>query len=174
VVVIVAHTADLDTATRSAVRALLDAAFDGLDDADWDHALGGMHAMVWEDGELVGHASVVRRQLGYQGRSVRTGYVEAVAVRADRRRAGHGHTVMAELERIILAAYDLGALSSSEMGLPFYTARGWQRWQGRSFAMTPNGVIRTEDDDDSIFVLPVTPLDLTADLTADWRDGDVW
>lgn len=161
-VVKLAHTADLAPAERTAIRALLDAAFDGLDDADWDHALGGIHAMVWANDELIGHASVVQRQFRYQGRAVRTGYVEAVAVHADHRREGVGHAVMAELERVIRAAYDLGALSSSEMGLPFYTARGWQRWQGRSFAMTPDGVVRTAEDDDSIFVLPVTPLDLTA------------
>jgi aminoglycoside 2'-N-acetyltransferase I len=60
------------------------------------------------------------------------------------------------------------------MALPFYAARGWQLWQGRSFAMTPTGVTRTKDDDDGIYVLPVTPLDLTADLIADWRVGDAW
>jgi aminoglycoside 2'-N-acetyltransferase I len=168
------HTADLKPAERAAVRALLDAAFDGLDDADWDHALGGMHAMIWADDELVAHASVVQRQLGYQGRPVRAGYVEGVAVHADRRRTGLGDAVMAAVERVIRDAYDLGALSSSEMALPFYAARGWQLWQGRSFAMTPTGVTRTKDDDDGIYVLPVTPLDLTADLIADWRVGDAW
>ena len=31
------------------------------------------------------------------------------------------------------------------------------------------------DDDGSLFVLPVTvDVDPTADLTCDWRDGDVW
>lgn len=54
-----AHTADLDAATLGAGRALLDAVFEGeMTDHDWDHALGGMHALVWEGEELVGHASV--------------------------------------------------------------------------------------------------------------------
>lgn len=169
---IVAHTADLDDATRRAVRGLLDDAFDGLDDGDWEHALGGMHAMAWLDGELVGHASVVQRRLLHQGRALRTGYVEAVAVRADRRRTGLGDTLMTAIERIIRRAYDLGALSSSEMALPFYAGRGWQLWRGRSFALTPDGIHRTEED--SIHVLPVQQVDLTGDLTADWRDGGVW
>jgi aminoglycoside 2'-N-acetyltransferase I len=55
-----AHTADLDVATLSAARALLDAVFrDEMTDHDWEHALGGIHAFVWDGGELAGHASVV-------------------------------------------------------------------------------------------------------------------
>jgi hypothetical protein len=42
-----AHTADLAPAELGAVRALLDAAFDGdFGDDDWDHGLGGMHEDV--------------------------------------------------------------------------------------------------------------------------------
>jgi aminoglycoside 2'-N-acetyltransferase I len=54
-------------------------------------------------------------------------------------------------------------------------ARGWKRWQGPTSALTPAGVARTEDDDGSVYVLPLTaPLDLAGELTCDWRDGDVW
>ncbi|MGH2944169.1 MAG: GNAT family N-acetyltransferase, partial [Solirubrobacteraceae bacterium] len=97
-----AHTADLDAATLTAARSLLDAVFTGeMTDHDWEHALGGVHALVWEAGELVGHASVVQRQLIHRGRALRTGYVEGVGVRADRRRRGHGAAMMAELERVV-------------------------------------------------------------------------
>jgi aminoglycoside 2'-N-acetyltransferase I len=81
---------------------------------------------------------------------------------------------MAPLERIIRAAYDLGALSSSEMAVPFYEARGWRRWEGPSWALTTEGVTRTEEDDGGIFVLPVAEVTITADLTCAWRAGDVW
>jgi len=169
------HTADLDAPTRDAIRALLDAAFDGLDDNDWEHALGGMHAMVWDQRQLVGHGSVVQRRLLHQGRALRTGYVEGVAVHEEWRRRGVGGAVMTALERVIRVAYDLGALGSSEMALPFYAARGWVRWEGPSWAMTPDGVQRTKGDDGGIYVLPGTAeLTPTADLTCDWRDGDVW
>ena len=32
-------------------------------DDDWEHGLGGIHALAYEDDELVGHASVVQRRL---------------------------------------------------------------------------------------------------------------
>jgi aminoglycoside 2'-N-acetyltransferase I len=171
----VAHTADLDTATRRAARALLDDVFDDMADEDWDHALGGMHALLWEGRELIGHASVIQRQLRYGGRAWRTGYVEAVAVRADRRRGGHGGTLMDAVERIIRGAYDLGALGSTHAGAPFYAARGWLRWLGPCSALTPEGIIRTPGEEGSIYALPVTvPLDVSRELTCDWREGDAW
>ena len=49
-----------------------------MTDQDWEHALGGVHAVAWLDGEVVGHASVVQRRLLHDGRALRTGYVEGV------------------------------------------------------------------------------------------------
>ncbi|MBV9278534.1 MAG: GNAT family N-acetyltransferase [Chloroflexi bacterium] len=171
----VAHTAHLSRAELEAARALLDEVFDDMTDDDWDHALGGLHALLWEGDALIAHASVVQRRLFHAGRALRAGYVEGVAVRADRRRRGYGGALMAELERVILAAYDLGALGSSDDGLPFYLGRGWRRWRGPTSALTPAGAIRTPEEDGSILVLPAAaPLDLDGELTCDWRGGDVW
>ena len=171
-----AHTSDLDEATLKAARELLDRAFEGdMSDDDWEHALGGVHALVWEGDELVGHASVVQRRLLHRGRALRTGYVEGVGVRADRRRRGHGGALMEALERVIRGAYELGALSSSEEAMDFYAGRGWKQWRGPTSVMTPTGISRTVDDDGGIYVLPLAvPLDLDSELTCDWRDGDVW
>ena len=171
-----AHTADLDAATLAAARALMDDAFgDDFEEADWEHALGGIHALVWEGGELIGHGSVVLRRMLHGGRALRTGYVEAVAVRADHRRRGHGGAVMAPLEHVIRVAYDLGALGATDAGAALYRSRGWQRWEGRLSALTPTGVERTEEEEGYIYVLPVSAsLDLAGELTCDWRDGDVW
>jgi aminoglycoside 2'-N-acetyltransferase I len=47
-----AHTADLDDGTKAAVRALMDAASGGVPDGTFGNVLGGMHALVFEDGEL--------------------------------------------------------------------------------------------------------------------------
>jgi aminoglycoside 2'-N-acetyltransferase I len=172
----IAHTADLDPVALRAARALLDEVFAGeMTDDDWDHSLGGVHAMVWEGPALIGHASVVQRRLLYRGRALRTGYVEGVAVRADRRRHGHGGVMLEALERVIRRAYDLGALGASDEGALFYTARGWKLWRGPSSALTPAGIQRTPGDDGCIHVLElVVPLDPGEEITCDWRDGDVW
>ena len=171
-----AHTADLDPADLKAARALLDEVFNGeVTEADWEHALGGVHALVWDGPTLIGHGSVVQRRLLHRGRALRAGYVEAVAVRADRQGEGHGAAVMGALERVLRGAYDLGALGSTDEGAGFYAARGWKLWRGPSSALTPAGVRRTADDDGCLYVFELAvPLDLDGELTCDWRDGDVW
>ena len=171
-----AHTADLDITTLKAARALLDAVFEeDMTEHDWEHALGGVHALVWEGDELIGHASLVQRRLLHGGRALRTGYVEGVGVRADRRGRGHGAAMMEVLERVVLGAYDLGALGASGEGAGFYAARGWSLWRGPTSALTPTGIMRTEEEDGGIYVLPVVlGLDVSGELVCDWRDGDVW
>jgi aminoglycoside 2'-N-acetyltransferase I len=172
----VAHTGALEPGTLAAARALLEEVFtEGLDEHDWEHGLGGMHALAYEDGVLVGHASLVMRRLLHGGRALRTGYVEAVAVRASRRRRGHGGAMMAALEDLIRGGYDLGALGATDAGARFYAARGWRVWEGPTSALTLDGVRRTAAEDGGIFVFPAAGhLDLTGELTCDWRDGDVW
>ena len=173
----IAHTADLDQAALTAARGLLDIVFgDEMRDQDWEHALGGMHALVWEADTLIGHASVIQRSLIHGDSALRAGYVEGVAVHPDHRGQGLGAAVMEPLERIIRSAYHLGALGSTEAATGFYAHRGWRRWQGETWALTPAGRVRTADDDGGIYVLetPGVPLDLEADLTCGWREGDVW
>ena len=171
-----AHTANLSPAELSAGRALLDEVFAGeMTDADWEHAVGGIHALAWEGDVLIGHASVIQRRLLLGGQPLRTGYVEGVGVRADRRGRGVGAALLDPLEQVIRGAYDVGALGTTEMARGFYEARGWQLWRGPSSALTPRGIEPTSDDDGGIYVLPVSvELDLTSEITTDWRDGDVW
>lgn len=170
-----AHTGELDLGTLAAARALLGASFPDLTEHDWDHSLGGLHALAWESGELVGHAALVQRRLIHGGRALRAGYVEGAAVRADRRERGYGAALMTALEPFVRRAYDLGALSATDEAADFYAGRGWRLWQGPSSALTPDGVRRTPDDDGGIFVLPCgAALDLAGALTCDWRDGDLW
>lgn len=182
-----AHTSDLDDDTMAAIRRLMDAAFPRFGDDAFENMLGGVHALVTEDGgggkgggggkdsELIGHASVVPRRLLYRGRSLRTGYIEGVAVRADRRRRGHGDAMMSVLERLVRSGYQLGALGASQDGARLYAARGWQLWQGRSSVLSPAGIRHTAHLDGHIYVLPVAgPLDLSGELTCDWRHGSPW
>ncbi|MFE5559758.1 GNAT family N-acetyltransferase [Streptomyces sp. NPDC056544] len=174
----VRHTAELTGTELREIRALLDGAFEGdFADEDFEHALGGMHALVRDaGGDLVAHGSVVMRRVVHRGRALRTGYVEAVAVRADARRRGLGGQVMARLEQVIGRAYVLGALSASQDGAALYLGRGWQVWGGRVGALSPQGPVPLPEEEGSTYVWAPPGgirLDPAGRLDFDWRDGDV-
>ena len=95
-----------------------------MTDEDWEHCLGGVHALVWDGTDLIGHASLIQRRLLHGGSALRA---------------------------------------------------GWRRWQGPTSALTPGGIVRTPEDDGGVYVLPAgARLDIGAELTCDWRDGDTW
>jgi aminoglycoside 2'-N-acetyltransferase I len=170
------HTADLDAETRQGIREMVTEAFAGdFADTDWEHALGGMHALIWHRGAIIGHAAVVQRRLYYRGSALRCGYVEGVAVREDWRGQGLVRALLDGVEQVMRGAYQLGALSSSARARSLYNARGWLPWRGPTSVLAPTGPARTPDDDGSVFVLPVDiSLDPSAELMCDWRAGDVW
>lgn len=174
------HTSDLDAETREDARQMVLEAFGGdFADADWEHALGGMHAVICWRGELLGHAAVVLRRLLYRDSVLRCGYVEAMAVREDHRGQGLGTSLMDAVEQVIRGGYQLGALSATNLGRPVYLRRGWLPWEGPTSVLAPTGQTPTPDDDDSVLVLPAelppgVDLDRRAALTCDWRDGDAW
>ena len=71
------HTADLDGETlHSAHQLLIDAFGGGFSEDDWEHTLGGMHALICDHGALIAHAAVVLRRLLYRGAPLRTGYLD--------------------------------------------------------------------------------------------------
>jgi aminoglycoside 2'-N-acetyltransferase I len=173
-----ALTAELSGAELAALRRLVFEAFGGRFDAhDWDHALGGVHVLAVEDDGVVAHGAVVPRTLAAGGRALRTGYVEAMATRGDRRGRGLATLVMREVGRVVEQGYELGALSDGT-GIPgFYQRLGWETWQGPTWVAAPHGPQRTAEEDGGVLVLrtPATgELDPTTSLTCDWRAGDVW
>ncbi|MFF8954410.1 GNAT family N-acetyltransferase [Streptomyces sp. NPDC014894] len=177
------HTSQLTPADLAAIRSLLHDAFDGdFGEEDWDHTLGGMHVLLHESENgsanesgdaLVAHGSVIMRRVTHGGRSYRIGYVEALAVRADRRRQGLGGRAMDALEQIIVRSYAFGALSASDEGAALYRSRGWRLWRGRIEGLGPDGPVRFPDEEDSTFVLGPSPDPADSPLAFDWRDGDV-
>jgi aminoglycoside 2'-N-acetyltransferase I len=173
-----AATAELRGAELAALRELLFEAFAGrFDEHDWEHTLGGVHVVASDDDGVVAHGAVVPRVLVTGGRGLRTGYVEGVATRADRRGRGLATLVMREVARVVERDYELGALGDGS-GIPgFYQRLGWETWQGPTWVAAPHGRERTAEEDGSILVLrtPATgALDPTASITCDWRAGDVW
>jgi aminoglycoside 2'-N-acetyltransferase I len=170
------HTSDLDVETREGARRMVIEAFGGeFTDSDWEHALGGMHALICLRGALIAHGAVVQRRLIHRDTALRCGYLEAVAVREDWRGQGLAVAVMDALEQVLRGAYELGALCASDAGRPIYAARGWLPWRGPSAVLTPTGVTPTPEEDGTLFVLPISvDLDTEAELTCDWRPGDVW
>jgi aminoglycoside 2'-N-acetyltransferase I len=170
------HTADLESEARQRAYEMVNTAFAGeFTDTDWEHTLGGMHALIWHHGAIIAHGAVVQRRLLYRGAALRCGYVEAVAVREDWRGQGLAIAILDACEQVIRGGYQLGALSSSDRGRRLYTLRGWLPWRGPTSVLAPTGTTRTPEDDGSVFVLPVgISLDPAAALTCDWRDGNVW
>jgi aminoglycoside 2'-N-acetyltransferase I len=134
-----------------------------------------MHALIWHRGAIIAHAAVVQRRLLYRGDALRCGYVEGIAVREDFRGQGLVRALLDGAEQVIRGAYQVGAVSSSDLARGIYAARGWLPWRGPTSALAPTGPTRTPDDDGAVFVLPVgISLDTSADLMCDWRAGDVW
>ena len=162
----------------AAIREVVFAAFDDpkpFTEEDWEHALGGVHFILEENGMVVAHASVVERELHAGDYRLRTGYVEAMATRRDLQHRGHGSEVMREVGEYIDETFPLGALDTGVNA--FYERLGWVVWKGPTFVRTDSGLVRTAEDDGNVMVR-VTPasakLDLSAPISCEWRPGDVW
>lgn len=171
----IAPTADLPSRLLDAIKRLNEEAYGHPFVEDWDHARGGVHFVLEEDGEPVSHASVVERWLETGGGRLRTGYVEAVATRPDRQRRGLASRIMEAAAEHIRADYELGGLCTGENG--FFERFGWETWRGPTFVRTEGGLHRTAHEDGNVMVLrtPATPaIDLGAGLCCEWRPGDVW
>ncbi|HEY3524079.1 MAG TPA: GNAT family N-acetyltransferase [Candidatus Limnocylindrales bacterium] len=171
------HSAELTPAQIEVLRELFAVAWpDGdFDENDWQHASGGIHVLVEDDGEIRSHAAVVERDIEAAGHLLDTGYVEAVATWPEHEGRGYGSAAMTEANAVIGERYELGALGTGRF--TFYERLGWERWLGPTFVREVDGVRRTPDDDGAVFILrtPTTPpLDLGAELICDWRPGDVW
>jgi aminoglycoside 2'-N-acetyltransferase I len=173
-------TTELSPDEIAVIRDLLVTAFGPDEDErfgedDWQHALGGMHFLLDVDGVIVGHASVVERELHVAGRALRTGYVEAVGVAPEHQGAGYGSQLMTDADDWIRAQFELGALGTGRHR--FYERLGWRTWRGPAFVRTVDGTHRTPDEEGYILVLETPtspPLDLAAAISCEWRIGDVW
>jgi aminoglycoside 2'-N-acetyltransferase I len=174
------ESGDLSAFQVERVRELLWAAFEhdeygGFTEDDWQHALGGVHFIAQVGDELVAHAAVVERDIHVGAAPLRTGYVEAVATAPSLQRRGYGSAVMRDVNALIRDRYELGVLGTGSQG--FYERLGWQIWRGPSYVRTATGELPTPDEDGYLLVFrtPSSPaVDLTAPISCEWREGDVW
>lgn len=176
---LVAATHELPERLLRDVRILCDRAFgDDFSDDDWDHCLGGLHAVVLGEGVVLAHGAVVGRRFRVEQRPLDVGYVEAVAVDPGHRGQGLGSQVMTALETIVSTSHELGALGTSDLGRPLYLSHGWVEWRGRLLGDTSHGPVHLPDEQGAVLVrggtVALAAVDLEADLTADHRAGDIF
>ena len=139
---------------------------------------GSVHVLARDvDGTLLSHAEFVPRWLQASGHEVmRTAYVEAVATMPGHQRKGLATAVLQRLVDVVAAdpAWQLAALSPSDAA--FYERLGWEQWRG-PLAIRHDGRLEPSPDGEQVMIqrLPRTPpLDMTALLTAEWREGELW
>lgn len=134
---------------------------------------GSIHVLVRVDGMAVSHACWVSRWLQPGSHPpLRTAYVEAVATEPALQGRGYGTIAMRRLAAEI-QDYELAGLATGSPG--FYARLGWELWRGLSAIRTPSGLLDTTGERIMILRTPLTPpLDVTALLTAEWREGELW
>ena len=169
----------LSPVVRAEVIALCESAYK----EDFSHLFellpASVHVLARDDrGGLASHAEFVPRWLQAAGcETMRTAYVEAVATAPGHQRRGIATTVLQRLVDVVAAdpTWQLAALSPSDAA--FYERLGWELWRG-PLAIRRDGHLEPSPDDEQVMIrrLPRTPatLDLTALLTAEWREGELW
>jgi aminoglycoside 2'-N-acetyltransferase I len=125
----------------------------------WTDIGPGPHFMLRDaEGQLRAHACIDWLPMMIGERLVHTGYLEAVATRADSRRQGFASQVVEAAQREIVANAEIGFLATGEHS--FYERLGWIRWRGATWVTERDGsVTRTPAEDAGImaFMLPTTP-----------------
>jgi len=174
----VVPSALLNDAEWSTLTDLCVAAFNEDWEGYWESIGPGIHVIAEEAGVgVVAHAAIVDRLLYAGEATLRSGYVEAVAVWPDLQRQGHGTRVMEAIDAMIDEGYELGALGTGSQR--FYQRLGWEIWQGPTWIRERDGHLqRSAYEDGGIMVrrTPATPvdLDLSSPIAVDWRPREVW
>jgi aminoglycoside 2'-N-acetyltransferase I len=170
----VARVAELSAAQKAEIIALCTAAYEENFDRIFELLPNSTHVLARLNGTLVSHVAWVTRWLQPEGLPpLQTAYVEAVATAPEWQGRGFATAALSETAARI-GDYDLGALSPSDAA--FYERLGWELWRGPLAVRTETGLLPTPDDEEVMILrLPRTPpLDVTARLTAEWREGDAW
>ena len=154
-------SAELGAAEIAEIRQLLSAAFgddpeERFEDADWEHALGGVHIVVddrrRDRGPRRGRRARAPRRRATDPDGLRGGRRDGA--RSTRRRAS-GRA------RWRSSGRSSRPTTSSARSAPgshhFYERLGWETWRGPAFVRTPDGDRRTPEDEGYILVLRTGP-----------------
>jgi aminoglycoside 2'-N-acetyltransferase I len=162
-----------DTDRRNIIS-LCNRAYEEDIEALFDTFVDATHVLGYFEGSLVSHALRVTRYLqAGTNPMMRTAYVEAVATEPAYHNRGFATSIM---KCLVSEVQDYNVAALSPASVAYYERLGWERWHGALFIRTENGLLLSPPDEEvMIFRLSKTPtLDLSAPLSAEWREGELW
>lgn len=171
----VRRTEHLTRAERTELRDMLVTSFgERYDETSWQHCLGGIHYLLRQENQLVSHGALVPRRFRQGDRVVEGVYGESMATLPALRHHGLGSVVVAMATAEIRLHHPIGVFAAGRY--EFYERLGWRKWRGPTFVSTAQGPRPAAPARGAVmFRLPLhSDLDPDADLTTDWRDGDIW
>lgn len=170
------HTSQLISSEKETLFGLLVEGFSSdFTYDDFQHTLGGMHVIAYDQQKMVGHVAIVQRNMAINDDPISVGYVEAMVVEENYRRQGIGASLMQHTNEIISACYQLGLLSASEEGQKLYRSVGWKVWKGALFEQQQRHYIRSIEEEGGVMAWSAHDnIDFTASLYCDFRGGDQW
>jgi GNAT superfamily N-acetyltransferase len=172
----VIHAPHLSHVDFTAIQALCTRAYEEDVWCYYGYLQQAYHVLGRIDGVIVCHALWVDRSLiAGQGAALKTAYVEYVATEPTLQGQGLASRLLRYLLQAVevTARYALAGLSPAESA--FYERLGWALWDGALYIRQGDQLIETPDDVVMIHRLAHTPpLDLDDDLSAEWREGELW
>jgi aminoglycoside 2'-N-acetyltransferase I len=170
----VVRGASLSDAARRDIISLCNRAFEEDLELLLDTFVGATHVLGYCDNSLVSHALWITRHLQVgTGPLLRTAYIEAVATDRNCRNRGFATSIM---KRVAAEIQDFDLAALSPFSVAYYERLGWELWRGPLFIRSESGLLPSPDDEQVMILrLPGTPdLDLSAPLSAEWREGELW
>ncbi|MBO1330799.1 GNAT family N-acetyltransferase [Streptomyces sp. VRA16 Mangrove soil] len=171
----VRRTDQLTPAELAELRAMLVECFGPrYDERSWQHCLGGLHYLLRYEDRLVSHGALVPRRFRQGGQDLDGVYGESMATLPALRHRGLGSVVVSMATAEIRLHHTIGVFAAGKY--EFYERLGWRKWRGPTYVETAQGPRPAAPARGAVmFRLPQhSTIDPDADLTTDWRDGDIW
>jgi aminoglycoside 2'-N-acetyltransferase I len=114
-----------------------------LEKLPWGHivfAHADLRVLVQDDdGGIVCHVGIYRREVKWNGRKMRAGGIGGVATREDARRRGYASIALNAAIQTLKdeGATDFALLFCEPHNAPFYAGRGWKPFEGEIYADQP-------------------------------------